>query len=226
VQRIFTADPFGNRIELIQEAHASVPGDAQVNQSVTFSLVPEDLYRQERYKTSHIDAIGLKRKAGRSEIVFAAATVIPVMGFLIMAPDWLDKYCYAAVGGAMIATIIEVVRFRYIRARMIREQAKVETCTVNLKHSGLTFDSGSWYGTLAWKEVKQVVQTPQDIYVGVNDIGDLLSIPKRTFSSQREAEQFYAFARDHLSGGWTCAKCQYDLRGNQTGRCPECGELA
>jgi hypothetical protein len=76
----------------------------------------------------------------------------------------------------------------------------------------------------AWGAVEKVVKTDQHVFMFLSAMSALI-VPRRAFRADADFELFFKTARDHqrTASPGNCRKCGYDLHGNQSGACPECG---
>ncbi len=94
--------------------------------------------------------------------------------------------------------------------------------TIRLSAQGVELENSYVYHRLKWLAVCQVRQSDQYILLYLTQLSAEV-IPKSAFDSTEAAEAFFAFAARHCSTEAECPKCHYDLRGNTSGVCPECG---
>jgi hypothetical protein len=79
---------------------------------------------------------------------------------------------------------------------------------------------------LRWPAIERIVLAGEYAYLYVSATS-ALTVPKRAFPSDESFKRFVTTAqryhRVHAPG--RCKKCNYDLTGSTTARCPECGEV-
>jgi hypothetical protein len=93
---------------------------------------------------------------------------------------------------------------------------------VHMDDEGIEFRSAYVLHLLKWLAITRVSRSPQHILVYLTQLSAEV-IPVRAFASPEAAEAFYQFAIRHCSTQAECPRCHYDLRGNTSGICPECG---
>lgn len=100
------------------------------------------------------------------------------------------------------------------------------TRRLTISREGVREESEFTSSNVAWEAIERVHVTPTYVFIYVGNLGGY-SIPMSAFESDDLRRRFVtalsafhtAFARG------LCKKCGYDLVGNVSGRCPECGQL-
>jgi hypothetical protein len=94
--------------------------------------------------------------------------------------------------------------------------------TLRMDKQGIELENAYVFHRLKWVAVCQIRETPDYILLYLSQLSAEI-IPKRAFDSPDAAAAFYQFAAQHCSTAAHCPRCRYDLRGNTSGVCPECG---
>lgn len=95
---------------------------------------------------------------------------------------------------------------------------------ITLSREGLRSECAFGSGVLKWEGIERVVRLPE--YLFIYESSTLAHIvPRRAFADEKAFQHFAAAAeRFHRAARpGPCRKCGYDLMGNTTGKCPECG---
>ena len=77
---------------------------------------------------------------------------------------------------------------------------------------------------IRWEEIDKVVGTPGYIFVCLSPV-NAMPVPRRAFADEAAFRSFMLTAQKYHwpKSPRKCVKCGYDLYGNASGRCPECG---
>lgn len=94
--------------------------------------------------------------------------------------------------------------------------------TMTLSPEGVILEDDFQHTRLKWLAITHVKSEKDYLFFYINPLS-AHAVPKRAFTSEQDADAFYAYARRHCPQHSHCPKCNYSLRGNPGPQCPECG---
>ncbi len=170
----------------------------------------------------------------RSTIIMPLAVVMIAFSFFFTDPaPWREQIPWFLIWLGFFAPLYLFLRVRRKRAglNLMRKlmsdganRSYFSRKRLTIKKEGLRSESAVGDGFLKWEGIEGVVRTAEHLFVYETSASATI-IPRRAFSNAAEFEEFATAAeRFHqaVSPG-PCRKCGYDLVGNTSGKCPECG---
>jgi len=99
------------------------------------------------------------------------------------------------------------------------------TRRLTISESGVQEETPYTMSRSAWQVIEKIMTTPGHIYICVGNLTVYL-VPASAFASDAAREGFISTASAFHAAvaRGNCKKCGYDLLGNTSGRCPECGQ--
>lgn len=111
---------------------------------------------------------------------------------------------------------------RSVKRVLEAEAEMTEWAAIELSEAGITVASPSEVDRQSWGKLAGIERTPELILLRISEtIAEV--IPIRFFTTAEEAEQFCKYAAARIPHRGRCRECGYDLKGNLSGSCPECG---
>ena len=99
------------------------------------------------------------------------------------------------------------------------------TRRLTISETGVREETPFTMSRSAWQVIEKVVALRDHIYICVGNL-TVYTIPRSAFKSEDHRQKFLDTVKvfhSAVSRG-NCRKCGYDLLGNTSGRCPECGK--
>ena len=175
------------------------------------------------------------RLAIRANLKRIALTVLLALGvsipILIQTLDsqFIEVWVLIALGVPVwIFIFVRALKKRQETLRKSIEQGRNRqlhgTRRLTISESGVVEETPFTMSRSAWQVIERVVATRDHVYIWVGNL-TVYTIPKGAFSSEEHRRKFLDTVKTFHSAvaRGDCVNCGYDLLGNASGRCPECG---
>ena len=197
--------------------------------SVEYDLSAEDLLAFHDYHQRHFSGVKQPSKWWWLFVV----VLVAALAVRFVFPDTSEKDSLLFSMGPWIGVFLVLWAYFFWKVRRIRHRQVVSQLesrslegrkTLKIGPEGLCEISRFSNTSVAWAGIERVVSTDKHIFIYLGTLTAYI-IAKRCFASEDAFHQFFEAVRNyhHNACPGRCAKCGYDLFGNTTGRCPECG---
>lgn len=95
---------------------------------------------------------------------------------------------------------------------------------LTMSGEGIQTSSPYQNSRISWGAVEKVFKTDEHVFMFLSAMSALI-VPRTAFPTDADFDHFFTIADGHqrAASPGNCRKCGYDLHGNQSGACPECG---
>ncbi len=202
--------------------------------SVEFQLTEDEIIQSQRFLLSHSHT--LRKQWNRYYFVLAAFVLLGFVAFAQALFSGASREALLLPAAFVIATGFlggyRALQRSRAPAKLLRQMLSegrnemvYKRRRMTISPDGMRIDHEAGYSFVRWFVIEKVVGSADAIYIYASSVS-AHSIPKRAFESGYAFDHFSsraaAWHRAAIPG--RCVRCGYDLAGNVSGVCPECGD--